>query len=145
MNSIAETKKTLLNARSLKPFIRDNFTFEEASMLLDKLSAVVDFMKSENEEKQKIEAEKQAKIESVVAQVRENGLDVEMLIASLAGTGGGTSAVAKSKREPRPAKYEYDDNGTTRTWTGQGRTPSAIQAELAKGKTLNDFLIAKTS
>ncbi|EGU36842.1 H-NS family nucleoid-associated regulatory protein, partial [Vibrio scophthalmi] len=43
----------------------------------------------------------------------------------------------KSKRAPRPAKYRYmDENGEEKTWTGQGRTPSALV-----DKNLDDFLI----
>lgn len=145
MNGITEIKKTLLNQRSLKPFIRDNFTFEEASMLLGKLETVVNMMKTEHEENERLESEKQAKIESVVAKVREEGLDVEALIASLSGGASGTASVTKSKREPRPAKYQFDDNGKSRTWTGQGRIPSALQAALSEGKSLDDFLIEKAN
>ncbi|HBW5265460.1 TPA: H-NS histone family protein, partial [Klebsiella pneumoniae] len=48
----------------------------------------------------------------------------------------------RKKREPRPAKYAYvDDAGEQKTWTGQGRTPAPIKAQLDAGKTLEDFLI----
>ncbi len=56
----------------------------------------------------------------------------------------GTGKTArKSKRAQRPAKYEYiDENGESKTWTGQGRTPAVIkQAIDNEGKSLNDFLI----
>ncbi|MCL0267393.1 H-NS histone family protein, partial [Klebsiella pneumoniae] len=40
------------------------------------------------------------------------------------------------------AKYAYvDDAGEQKTWTGQGRTPAPIKAQLDAGKTLEDFLI----
>jgi DNA-binding protein H-NS len=32
-------------------------------------------------------------------------------------------------------------NGKEKTWTGQGRIPSAIQEQLDAGKNLDDFLI----
>ncbi|WP_422119903.1 H-NS family nucleoid-associated regulatory protein [Klebsiella variicola] len=48
----------------------------------------------------------------------------------------------RKKREPRPAKYAYiDDADEQKTWTGQGRTPAPIKAQLDAGKTLEDFLI----
>ena len=51
------------------------------------------------------------------------------------------SGVSK-KRSARPAKYQYvDENGVTKTWTGQGRTPKAIQAQLDQGKPLSSFEI----
>ena len=51
------------------------------------------------------------------------------------------SSVSK-KRSARPAKYQYvDENGVTKTWTGQGRTPKAIQAQLDQGKPLSSFEI----
>ena len=50
------------------------------------------------------------------------------------------SNVVRKKRESRPAKYQYvDENGVTKTWTGQGRTPKAIQVQLDKGKSLSSF------
>ncbi|WP_234919388.1 H-NS family nucleoid-associated regulatory protein, partial [Aeromonas veronii] len=47
----------------------------------------------------------------------------------------------KAKRAPRPAKYRYQDNGVEKTWTGQGRMPSAIASAVAAGKSLEDFAI----
>jgi DNA-binding protein H-NS len=49
--------------------------------------------------------------------------------------------ISKPKRAPRPAKYKYLVNGKEKTWTGQGRIPSAIQEQLDAGKNLDDFLI----
>ena len=71
--------------------------------------------------------------------IAQDGIDVEALISALSGE---TKTKAKSKRAPRPAKYKYiDTNGQEKTWTGQGRTPSAIQEQLDAGKSLDDFLI----
>lgn len=48
-----------------------------------------------------------------------------------------------AKRAARPAKYSYvDENGETKTWTGQGRTPAVIKKAMEEqGKQLEDFLI----
>ena len=49
----------------------------------------------------------------------------------------------KNKRAPRPAKYSFiDSDGETKTWTGQGRTPSVIKKAVeSQSKRLEDFLI----
>ena len=48
----------------------------------------------------------------------------------------------KSVRAPRPAKYKYiDEDGTEKSWTGQGRTPKVIAKALEEGKKLEDFSI----
>lgn len=51
------------------------------------------------------------------------------------------SRASKGKRAPRPAKYRYLDNGVEKTWTGQGRMPSAIAKAVAEGKSVEDFAI----
>ena len=51
--------------------------------------------------------------------------------------------IPADKRAARPAKYSYvDENGETKTWTGQGRTPAVIKKAMdEQGKTLDDFLL----
>nr|MBO8919303.1 H-NS histone family protein [Proteus mirabilis] len=55
----------------------------------------------------------------------------------------GASKTGRAKRAARPAKYScVDDNGETKTWTGQGRTPAVIKRAIEEeGKSLEDFLI----
>ena len=55
----------------------------------------------------------------------------------------GASKTGRAKRAARPAKDSYvDDNGETKTWTGQGRTPAVIKRAIEEeGKSLEDFLI----
>ncbi|HDL6251585.1 TPA: H-NS histone family protein, partial [Mannheimia haemolytica] len=49
---------------------------------------------------------------------------------------------ARKALSPRPAKYKFvDANGNEKTWTGQGRTPKALQDALDSGKKLEDFAI----
>jgi len=89
------------------------------------------------EELQAAQAEQEAKLTEIAAQISAHGIDVEALVNALSG-----QKVTKTKRPPRPAKYKYTDaNGKEKTWTGQGRTPAAIQEQLDAGKTLDDFLI----
>ncbi|KAA8996753.1 H-NS histone family protein [Affinibrenneria salicis] len=74
---------------------------------------------------QKEQAERQAKIEALRTQLLEDGIEPAELPGSVS-----TRKSAKTKCEPRSAKYKYiDDNGDEKTWTGQGRTPKAISAD----------------
>lgn len=68
-----------------------------------------------------------------------DGIDPNELLSTMAAVKAGT----KTKRAARPAKYSYvDENGETKTWTGQGRTPAVIKKAMdEQGKTLDDFLL----
>jgi len=68
-----------------------------------------------------------------------DGIDPNELLNSMAAAKTGT----KAKRAARPAKYSYiDENGESKTWTVQGRTPAVIKKAMdEQGKQLDDFLI----
>ena len=68
-----------------------------------------------------------------------DGIDPNELLSTMAAVKAGT----KTKRAARPAKYSYvNENGETKTWTGQGRTPAVIKKAMdEQGKTLDDFLL----
>ncbi len=134
---MSELTKTLLNIRSLRAFSRE-LTLEQLEEALEKLTIVVSERKEAEEEERAALAEQEAKLSAIAEQIAKDGIDVDALISALAGE---TKSKTKSKRAPRPAKYKYFDNGEEKTWTGQGRTPSAIQAQLDAGKSLDDFLI----
>ena len=88
-------------------------------------------MKIQQEEK-----ERQERIAKYKDLLKQEGITVDEL-AEILG-----AEVPRKKRETRPAKYQYvDENGVTKTWTGQGRTPKAIQTKLDKGQSLSDFEI----
>lgn len=135
---MSELTKTLLNIRSLRAFARE-LTFEQLEEALDKLTTVVNERKEAEAAERAEAAEQEAKLAAIAEQIASDGIDVEALISALAGE---TKSKTKSKRAPRPAKYKYVDNsGQEKTWTGQGRTPSAIQEQLDAGKSLDAFLI----
>ncbi|MFB9134405.1 H-NS histone family protein [Vibrio sp. AK197] len=138
---MSELTKTLLNIRSLRAFARD-LTMEQLEEALDKLTIVVEERKEQEEAELAEKAEQEAKLAAIAEQIAQDGIDVTALIDALSGET--KSKKSKSKRTPRPAKYKYvDANGQEKTWTGQGRTPSAIQAHLDAGNSLDDFLIEK--
>ncbi|MEF1253402.1 MULTISPECIES: H-NS family histone-like protein [unclassified Vibrio] len=135
---MSELTKTLLNIRSLRAFARE-LTLEQLEEALDKLTTVVSERKETEEAERAQAAEQEAKLAAIAEQIASDGIDVEALISALTGE---TKGKAKSKRAPRPAKYKFTDStGQEKTWTGQGRTPSAIQELLDAGKSLDDFLI----
>ncbi|MFM2589563.1 H-NS family nucleoid-associated regulatory protein [Vibrio sp. TBV020] len=135
---MSELTKTLLNIRSLRAFSRE-LTLEQLEEALEKLTIVVSERQEAEEEERAAAAEQEAKLAAIAEQISKDGIDVEALISALSGE---TKTKTKSKRAPRPAKYKYvDATGEEKTWTGQGRTPSAIQEQLDAGKSLEDFLI----
>lgn len=135
---MSELTKTLLNIRSLRAFSRE-LTLEQLEEALDKLTTVVSERKESEEAERAAAAEQEAKLAAIAEQISKDGIDVEALISALSGE---SKTKTKSKRAPRPAKYKYvDTTGEEKTWTGQGRTPSAIQEQLDAGKSLEDFLI----
>ena len=138
-NIMSELTKTLLNIRSLRAFSRE-LTLEQLKEALDKLTIVVQERQESEVEERAAKAEQQAKLSSIAEQIAKDGIDVADLIAALSGEVKTKSA--KTKRAPRPAKYKYvDGNGDEKTWTGQGRTPLAIQQQLDAGKSLEEFAL----
>ncbi|EJL6400887.1 H-NS histone family protein [Vibrio navarrensis] len=135
-----ELEKVLLNIRSLRAFSRD-LTLEQLEEAYSKFTMVLEERRVEEEALRAEQAEKEAKLAEIAKQISAQGLDVNELISALSSASTKKSK-KQGKREPRPAKYKYmDANGIEKTWTGQGRTPSAIQEALDAGKTLEEFAI----
>lgn len=137
---MSEITKTLLNIRSLRAFSRD-LTLEQLEEALEKLTIVVQERQELEAEDRAIKAEREAKLAEYAQQIAKDGIDLNDLIAALSGESKSKTNKTKSKRPPRPAKYKYMLNGEEKTWTGQGRTPSAIQTLLAQGHKLEEFII----
>ncbi|ATF50128.1 H-NS histone family protein [Citrobacter freundii] len=132
---MTEAIKALNNIRTLRAQARetDLATLED---MLGKLTAIVEDRRQEESLALQQNAERQAKIEALRAQLLEDGIDPSELL------GNPKSSRPATVRAPRPAKYKYiDENGDEKTWTGQGRTPKAIAAALEGGKALEDFAI----
>ncbi|PMH46754.1 transcriptional regulator [Vibrio sp. 10N.286.49.B3] len=135
---MSELTKTLLNIRSLRAFSRE-LTLEQLEEALEKLTTVVQERQEVEAEDRAAKAEREAKLAEYAAMIAKDGIELDDLIAALSGE---AKATPKKKRAPRPAKYKYiDGNGDEKTWTGQGRTPSAIQDQLDAGKSLEEFAL----
>lgn len=132
---MAEVLKVLTNIRSLRILAR-NESLELLESILEKLQLVISEKREELLKIQQEEKERQERIAKYKDLLKQEGITVDEL-AEILG-----AEVPRKKREARPAKYQYvDENGVTKTWTGQGRTPKAIQTKLDKGQSLSDFEI----
>ncbi|EPL8093796.1 H-NS family nucleoid-associated regulatory protein [Morganella morganii] len=135
---MSESLKPFNNIRTLRAQARES-SLEVLEEILEKLTSVVEERRLEESQAQAKEEERTRKLEEFRQLLEKQNINPEELIQSMA-TG---KTARKSKRAQRPAKYEYiDENGESKTWTGQGRTPAVIkQAIDNEGKSLNDFLI----
>lgn len=132
---MAEVLKVLTNIRSLRVLAR-NESLELLESILEKLQLVISEKREELLKIQQEEKERQERIAKYKDLLKQEGITVDEL-AEILG-----AEVPRKKREARPAKYQYvDENSVTKTWTGQGRTPKAIQTKLDKGQSLSDFEI----
>ncbi|ATL92857.1 H-NS histone family protein [Aeromonas sobria] len=129
--------KVLLNIRSLRATCRE-LSLEQLEEGLEKLSAIVAERQQDESAGRQAREEHQRKINEYSEMLKAAGIDPAELV-NVVATAPGKSE--KAKRAPRPAKYRYQDNGVEKTWTGQGRMPSAIASAVAAGKSLEDFAI----
>lgn len=135
---MSELLKTLSNIRSLRVLARE-VSLEQLESCLEKLTFVVE-EKRESVKAQELENQKRLdNLKKYKELLEEDGISAEELAQLLSGF---VPAVKKRDgRAARPAKYKFLDNGIEKTWTGQGRTPKALQQQLDSGKSLQDFEI----
>ncbi|MBL0516206.1 H-NS family nucleoid-associated regulatory protein [Aeromonas caviae] len=135
---MSEFIKVLLNQRSLRAVLRE-LTFEQLTEAKEKLDAV--FQERENVELKLMQEqeERHAKLAEFQALLEQAGISPSELLGAESKTAKG--ARAQSKREPRPPKYKYTEEGVEKTWTGQGRMPKSIAQAVENGTSLDSFLI----
>ena len=132
---MSDTLKVFTNLRSLRAASRE-MTLEQLQDALEKLQTVVTEREEVEAEFEATEKKRNEKLEQYREMLINDGIDPEELLASM-----GTPKT-KSKRATRPAKYKFIDiDGSEKTWTGQGRTPSVIKEALEKGEEIKQFLI----
>ncbi|CAI2031155.1 H-NS homolog stpA [Serratia fonticola] len=126
-------QQELTTERVLKKFLKESdFPFlEKLSQRI--LSALAD-KKAEYDEQEKQREARESKRLELLALIKSEGF-------SLADITGEKPVINGPKRKP---KYEYVENGTTKRWSGVGRTPAPIQQALDEGKSLDSFLITTT-
>lgn len=134
---MSETLKSLNNIRILRAQARE-LSPESLDEIIEKLMTISSERRAEEDAKIEANREHKEKLEKLRAMLAEQGVDPHELIED------GTAKPRKQQkpRETRPAKYKYtDESGNEKTWSGQGRTPLGIKAQLDAGKQLEDFLI----
>lgn len=138
ITTMSEALKILNNIRTLRAQARE-CTLETLEEMLEKLEVVVNERREEESAAAAEVEERTRKLQQYREMLIADGIDPNELLNSLAAVKSGT----KAKRAQRPAKYSYvDENGETKTWTGQGRTPAVIKKAMdEQGKSLDDFLI----
>jgi DNA-binding protein H-NS len=130
--------KVFLNARSLRAATKE-LSVEQLEEVLIKFTTIVEDRKEAEAADLQKQQEKQAKMTEILLQLKENGISPEELMGLTDATA--EKAKVKTKRGPRPAKYAYDFNGETKTWTGQGRMPLPLQEVMNAKGTIEEFLI----
>ncbi|WP_271293266.1 histone-like nucleoid-structuring protein H-NS [Yersinia mollaretii] len=131
---MSEALKILNNIRTLRAQARE-CTLETLEEMLEKLEVVVNERREEDSQVQAEIEERERKLSQYREMLIADGIDPNELLQTMSAT--------KAKRAARPAKYKYvDENGETKTWTGQGRTPAVIKKAIEEeGKSLDDFLL----
>ena len=133
---MSEFLKVLLNIRSLRAAMRE-LSLEQLQEAHEKIESIYLERLEHAEKEQAANAERQQKLAEFQAMLAQAGIDPTELV----GSAPAAATAAKAKRAPRPPKYRYVENGVEKTWTGQGRMPSAIASAVAAGKSLEDFAI----
>ncbi|MEN5015329.1 histone-like nucleoid-structuring protein H-NS [Erwinia sp. Eh17-17] len=135
---MSEALKILNNIRTLRAQARE-CSLETLEEMLEKLEVVVNERRDEDSQAQAEVEERTRKLQQYRDMLIADGIDPNELLSTLAAA----KAPGKAKRAARPAKYSYiDENGESKTWTGQGRTPAVIKKAIEEqGKKLEDFLL----
>ncbi len=135
---MSEALKILNNIRTLRAQARE-CSLETLEEMLEKLDVVVNERREEESHAQAENAERSRKLEQYREMLLADGIDPNELLNALSEN----KTVTKARRAARPAKYSYvDENGESRTGTGQGRTPAVIKKAIEEdGKQLDDFLL----
>ena len=123
---------TLTRYRQAKVLLK-NQTVEELELITTNLSKILDEKKEQEATLLEEQQEKNEKLAAYKEMLAADGLDINDLLTIATST----SKTKKSARPLRLAKYAYtDEDGQSKTWTGQGRTPKFLA-----DKNLDDFLM----
>ena len=134
-----EFTRVLRNLRTLRNLTRE-LTISQLESAVEKLQEIIKEKYETAEQHQREVQERKDRIKKYKELLKQDGITAADL-AEILGDAKQSKKV-KQKRPSRPAKYQYkDENGQVKTWTGQGRTPKAIQVQLDTGKSLDSFKI----
>ncbi|OCA61869.1 transcriptional regulator [Aeromonas piscicola] len=131
-----EFMKVLLNIRSLRLAL-GGLSLEQVKEAHEKIETIYLERLEQSEKLQAAQAEHLNKLAEFHALLAEAGIDPAELVSCVLIS----PPPQRSKRSPRPPKYRFIDQGVEKTWTGQGRTPKALETQLSQGRQLDEFLI----
>lgn len=137
-DTFESVRKILLNIRSVRVFARET-EFEQLLEMQEKLGAVIEERREEAEQEAAARQEREKKRQELLQLIAGEGFSPEQLL----GITDEAPKSRKSKSSKAPPKYQFEDNGEVKFWTGRGRTPKPIDEALKAGSSLEDFLIRK--
>ncbi|HCN1275044.1 TPA: H-NS family nucleoid-associated regulatory protein [Escherichia coli] len=126
--------RTMMNIRSLRVFARE-IDFEQLLEMQEKLNVVIEERREDAER-----AERERKRQELLQLIAGEGFSPEELL-------GLSEEAPKSRKKtlPKaPPKYQFEENGETKYWSGRGRAPKPIDEALKAGRSLEDFRINKS-
>ncbi|EFD4922264.1 H-NS histone family protein [Escherichia coli] len=135
--------RTMTNIRSLRTYVRE-LDFEQLLDMQKKLDKVIK-ERHEDAEREAAERKKlEAKYQQAVEYITSLGLDPEVCLIPVSAIAETTETKRKPKGGVRKAKYIFEDeNGDTKTWSGNGKMPLALRQQINGDCPLETFLIEK--
>ena len=131
-------RRLLTNIRSARVFARET-DFEQLLEMQAKLNAVIEERREDAEREAAERNEREKKRQELLQLIAGEGFSPEQLL----GLTDDTPKASKNKLPKAPAKYQYEENGEVKRWSGRGRSPKPIAEALEAGRKLEDFLIKK--
>ena len=116
--------KLLLNLRSLRAVLK-TASLADVNRIIENLEQIKNEIRLREEEEQAELARREAKFQSVLANMNELGLTLEEFKAYTSQSEG--KSVRKARRTMKP-KYRYTAlDGSVNEWTGQGKIPKLFK------------------
>ncbi|EHP8199108.1 H-NS histone family protein [Escherichia coli] len=137
--------RTMTNIRSLRTYVRE-LDFEQLLDMQEKLNSVIEVHRKDAEreaaEREAAErAEREQRRQEQLQLIAEEGFSLEELLDRPEDT-----PKSRKKTLPKaPPKYQFEENGETKYWSGRGRAPKPIDEAMKAGRSLEDFRINKNS
>ncbi|WP_018983981.1 H-NS histone family protein [Salinimonas chungwhensis] len=124
---------TLTHQRKLQAATNE-LTVEQLEDIRTKLENIIEKRREKAAAQEAEKAEKNNKIESVLALLQEEGLSLDDLTDS--------NKPSKNTGKKRPIKYRLvDEQGKEHLWTGIGRMPKVYKQALDNGNQLEEYEI----
>lgn len=130
--------RTMMNIRSLRVFARE-IDFEQLLEMQEKLNVVIEERREDAEREAAERAERERKRQELLQLIAGEGFSPEELLGITEDAPKHVKTLPKA-----PPKYQFEENGETKYWSGRGRAPKPIDEALKAGRSLEDFRINKS-